>query len=165
MYRLIEIINKYCLIRIKRSTQHMQNCTLTLLIATFCTHNTYALDDKETIISGRVSKVRDGDTLEISSVPIRLSGISAPELNESGGEKAKFFIVNLVYGKRIQCSLTGEKSYDRFVGTCYFKHQDIGAALIRAGLALDCPKYSDGKYKEFESKASRARIRLPAYCR
>ena len=131
----------------------------------FCTHNTYALDDKETIISGRVSKVRDGDTLEISSVPIRLSGVAAPELNESDGEKAKFFIVNLVYGKRIQCNLTGGKSYDRFVGTCYLKHQDIGAALIRAGLALDCPKYSDGKYKEFESKASRARIRLPAYCR
>ena len=143
----------------------MQNCTLTLIIAISYAHNKSALADNETIISGIVSKVRDGDTLEISRVPIRSSGMSAPELNEGGGEEAKFFIVNLVYGKRIQCSLTGEKSYDRFVGTCYFKHQDIGAALIRAGLALDCPKYSDGKYKKFENKASRARIRLPAYCR
>ena len=40
---------------------------------------------------------------------------------------------------------------------------DIGQAIIEAGLALDCPRYSGGKYAEFEMKG--AANTLPGYCR
>ena len=51
----------------------------------------------------------------------------------------------LANGKRVSCELTGAKTYDRLVGTCYLGDQDIGVAVIAAGLALDCPRYSDGR--------------------
>ena len=43
----------------------------------------------------------------------------------------------LANGKRVSCELTGAKTYDRLVGTCYLGDQDIGVAVIAAGLALD----------------------------
>ena len=137
---------------------------LILIIFVCCVQNRNTWASQETILTGIVSKVRDGDTLEIGNVPIRLNGISAPELNERFGKESKAFIVKLVLGKGILCKITGKKSYDRFVGTCYLGHQDIGAAVIKAGLALDCLKYSGGQYKKFETKIGRARIKLPAYC-
>ena len=33
-----------------------------------------------TILTGTVTHVRDGDTIEVGKIPIRLNGVSAPEL-------------------------------------------------------------------------------------
>ena len=145
--------------------QYIQYHFLIFIIVFCCVQNRITWASQETMLTGIVSKVRDGDTLEVGEVPIRLNGISAPELNERFGVESKSFIVKLVFGKRIRCKLTGKKSYDRHVGTCYLEHQDIGAAVIKAGLALDCPKYSGGRYKRFETEIGRAQIRLPKYCR
>ena len=41
--------------------------------------------------------------------------------------------------------------------------RDIGAALIEAGLARDCPRFSRGRYAELEPEAAR-RLPLPGYC-
>ena len=46
-----------------------------------------------TILSGTVTKVRDGDTIEIGKIPIRLNGVSAPELKEPFGQQSKQFMV------------------------------------------------------------------------
>jgi micrococcal nuclease len=118
-----------------------------------------------TIISGIVTKVRDGDTILVGKVPIRLNGVSAPELKEPLGAQSKLFMQELVLGKPVRCKLNGKKTYDRFVGICYFGDRDIGAALIEAGLALDCPKFSGERYVGFEKAVARDRIRLPRYCR
>ncbi|MAH82954.1 MAG: hypothetical protein CBB68_00355 [Rhodospirillaceae bacterium TMED8] len=119
---------------------------------------------KPTTLTGYVTEVRDGDTIKVGPIPIRLRGISAPELNEPFGLQSKVFMINLVKGKRIRCNLNGHKTYDRFVGICYFGGSDIGAAVIKAGLALDCPRFSHGKYIKIESKAARAKLKLPSYC-
>jgi len=37
-------------------------------------------------------------------------------------------------------------TYDRFVGACYLDEQDIGAKLTGAGLAIDSPQCSSGRY-------------------
>lgn len=116
------------------------------------------------ILTGTVTHVRDGDTIEVGIIPIRLNGISAPKLDEPLGQKSKDFIVSLVDGKRVRCELNGVKTYDRFVGVCYLDERDIGAALIKAGLALDCPRFSDGRYKSVEVAAARSVITLPRYC-
>ena len=72
---------------------------------------------------------------------------------------------DLVDGKHVRCQLNGKKTYDRFVGVCYLGERDIGAAVIEAGLALDCPRFSGGRYAEIERVAARRAIKLPKYCR
>ena len=116
------------------------------------------------ILTGTVTHVRDGDTIEVGKIPIRLNGVSAPELKEPLGPQSKQFLLNLVDGKDVRCELTGAKTYDRLVGTCSLDDQDIGMTVIKAGLALDCPRYSGGRYAEFEVAAARDQIKLPGYC-
>jgi len=118
-----------------------------------------------TVLTGTVTHVRDGDTIEVIKIPIRLNGVSAPELKEPLGHASKQFMLDLVDDKNVRCKLTGVKTYDRFVGTCYLDGKDIGAVVIAAGLALDCPRYSSGRYTEFELAEAREQIKLPGYCR
>jgi len=118
-----------------------------------------------TILTGNVTKVRDGDTIEVGKIPIRLNGVSAPELKEPLGPNSRIFMVELVLGKLVRCELNGDKSYDRFVGTCYLSDRDIGSAVVAAGLALDCPRFSGEKYRTVETKAARTQIKLPGYCK
>ena len=118
-----------------------------------------------TILSGMVMHVRDGDTIEVGKIPIRLYGVSAPELKEPLGPQSKRFMRDLVLGKAVRCELTGKKTYDRLVGVCYLEGKDIGAAVIEAGLALDCSRYSGGRYASVEVETARDRINLPGYCR
>ena len=119
----------------------------------------------QTILTGNVTKVRDGDTIEVGKIPIRLNGVSAPEMKEALGPQSKAFMSNLVMDKRVRCKLDGTKSHDRWVGICYREGQDIGAAVIGAGLALDCPRFSGGRYAGFEVSGTSSRIRLPSYCK
>ena len=51
-----------------------------------------------TTLTGTVTKVRDGDTIEVGRVPIRLNGVSAPELKEPLGSQSKAFMTDLVMG-------------------------------------------------------------------
>ena len=116
-------------------------------------------------LEGRVTHVRDVDTIEVRNVPVRLNGVDGPELDERGGRAAKRWMQKLVLHKQVKCWLNGDKTYDRWVGTCYTpSDEDIGALAIGAGQARDCPKFSGGKYKQFETPESR---RLPqhGYCR
>ena len=118
-----------------------------------------------TVLTGTVTHVRDGDTIEVGKIPIRLKGVSAPEMREPLGPKSKAFMTDLVMGKRVRCELDGSKTHDRFVGICYLDEQDIGAKVIGTGLALDCPKFSGGRYAEYEVEGAAVQMKLPRYCR
>jgi micrococcal nuclease len=108
----------------------------TLLVAI----STTAVAAEPAILTGTVTHVRDGDTIEVGKVPVRLKGVSAPELKEPLGKAWKKFMRGLVLGKPVRCELNGKKTYVRLVGTCYLGDIDIGVAVIKAGLALDCPR-------------------------
>ena len=123
-----------------------------------------AVAAEPTTLIGTVTHIRDGDTIEVSEIPLRLNGVSAPELNEPLGERSKIFMRDLVLGQQVRCELNGEKTYDRFVGTCYLGGKDIGILVIEAGLALDCPRYSGGRYAVSEIATAREQIKLPSYC-
>jgi endonuclease YncB( thermonuclease family) len=49
-------------------------------------------------LTGEVTYVRDGDTVEVGGLPIRLSGLAAPEWDEPGGAAARKAMVELVDG-------------------------------------------------------------------
>ena len=57
-------------------------------------------------LEGIVSHVRDGDTIELGPIAIRLQGIAAPERDEPGGRDAADAMRNLVLGKDLRCDLS-----------------------------------------------------------
>jgi len=54
---------------------------------------------------------------------------------------------DFIMGKHVRCVMTGAKTYDRFVGTCYLNDKDVGIFVIEVGLALNCPRFSAGGIK------------------
>ena len=117
------------------------------------------------------AQIRDVDTIVISGVPIRLNGVDGPELGTSVGRDARRWMVNHLRDRTVACFLTGAKTYDRHVGTCYIRNSatnrwvDIGASAISAGHALDCRRYSGGRYADLETPAGKSRIKRAGYCR
>lgn len=109
-------------------------------------------------------QVRDADTIVVNGTPVRLNGVDAPELGTRAGQNARRWMVNFLRGKAIECQLNGDRTYDRFVGVCFADGQDIGAAVIAAGHALDCARYSGGRYRVLETAAARSSIRRSRYC-
>ena len=116
-----------------------------------------------TMASAQV-QVRDADTIEVSCTAVRLNGIDAPELGTRAGQDAKRWMINFLRGKSIECELNGHRTHDRWVGVCFADGQDIGAAVIAAGHALDCRRYSGGRYRHLETRAERSRLRRARYC-
>ena len=120
-------------------------------------------------LAGR-AHVLDGDTIAVSGIQVRLKGGAAPEVahfgepGEAGGEEAKKFMVELVEGQTVVCDLTQERTHGRRVGWCYRNGEDVAEALIWAGLARDCPRYSGGRYAAVEPAAAR-NLPFPSYCR
>ena len=47
-------------------------------------------------LTGQVTFVRDGDTIVVGSMPIRLNGLAAPEWDEPGGDAAMDAMLELV---------------------------------------------------------------------
>lgn len=115
-------------------------------------------------IQGRVTVVRDVDTIVVAGVPVRLNGLDGPETSTRIGREARTFMPRLVRGEIVTCQLNGERTYDRWVGVCYLNGQDIGAIAVANGHALDCRRYSGGRYRDLETPAARSRIRRAGYC-
>jgi micrococcal nuclease len=119
----------------------------------------------ERTIEGRVTVVRDVDTIVVAGTPVRLNGVDGPETSNRAGREARTFMERLVHGRTVACVLDGDRTYDRWVGVCYLDGQDIGAVAIANGHALDCRRYSGGRYAHLETPAARARLPRSGYCR
>ena len=115
-------------------------------------------------VGGR-AHVLDGDTIEVGGVRVRLQGLHCPEAGEPGGSAATNAMRSLTRGQHVTCSLTGERTYDRMVGTCYVGDTDLTAAIIRQGVCARCPRYdSQGRYLAAQREAGAWRGSMPGYC-
>ena len=123
-----------------------------------------ALTTLATTASASGLHVRDADTIVVDGTPVRLNGVDAPELRTRAGQDARRWMVSYLRGKSIECDLNGERTHDRWVGVCYADGEDVGAAVIAAGHALDCRRYSGGRYAYLETPAAKSRIRRASYC-
>jgi len=54
-------------------------------------------------LTGEVTYVRDGDTIELGEMAIRLQGLAAPEWNEPGGTDAREAMIELVHSRTARC--------------------------------------------------------------
>lgn len=103
--------------------------------------------------------VIDGDTIDISGTRIRLAGIDAPEIDHPYGKSAKWALVNLCKGQEVRAVFDGDLSHDRTVATCYLADgRDLSAEMVRAGMAIDWPKFSRGKYSWLEQPGVRGKL-------
>jgi endonuclease YncB( thermonuclease family) len=90
-------------------------------------------------ISGPVTYVVDGDTLDINDVRIRLSLVNTPEVGEAGFEPAKEFVESLCLDKNGQVDIDdGQRqgSFGREIGVVYCDGINLNSELMKKGYAL-----------------------------
>jgi micrococcal nuclease len=90
---------------------------------------------------GWVSWVMDGDTLLLvpedqkEPVKIRVDGIDAPEVCQPGGEASRDAMIRLALRKTVQVREFGHDHYGRQVARVSFNGVDLGAEMVRSGMA------------------------------
>ena len=82
-----------------------------------------------TLLKGQVTHVRDGDTIEVNGIAIRLSALDCTERGTRDGESAHEVAQNFLWAEAT-CELTGAKTYDRLVGYCSIENQDFGLFMM-----------------------------------
>jgi endonuclease YncB( thermonuclease family) len=115
-------------------------------------------------IVGR-AKVIDGDSFEVGSTGVRLYGVDAPEgrqpCTRNGrdwrcGEAAAAELRRLIGARDVVCQRRDQDDYGRIVAVCRSGNTDLGAAMVRAGLAVAYRRYSSD-YVDEERQAQSAR--------
>lgn len=108
----------------------------------------------------------DGDTLYFSNVSVRLYGIDAEEMDEKNGRAARDGLRFLIRtSKDVRCHPVGERSHGRIVANCFASNgRSLNAEMVAMGLALDCPRYSNGLFSHLEPKGVRSRLKQKPYC-
>lgn len=81
-----------------------------------------------------MTHVRDGDTIEVSGVPVRIANLDCAELGTTAGNHATAVMRRLAASATASCQLEGRMSFDRQVGVCSIDGiGDLGEAMIQAG--------------------------------
>jgi len=114
----------------------------------------------EKVLEGSAYVV-DGDTIKIQKTQVRLFGVDAPEINHPYGKKAKWALVSLCKGQKVRAVVTAEDTHGRTVAKCYLEDgRDLSAEMVKLGMAIDWPKFSDGKYRSLEVSDVRKKLWL-----
>ena len=67
---------------------------------------------------GMVTRVREGDTIEVRNVPFRIANLDCASVAPSAGDRATALIRQLASGASATFTLEGRRSYNREVGVC-----------------------------------------------
>lgn len=118
------------------------------------------------VISGRVVRVIDGDTVSVldrdnTQHRIRLAQIDAPESKQAYSKVAKDALAALIANKEVQVRVQGNDRYKRVLGEIYLGEQNINLHLVRQGYAWAYEQYvTDKRYIEAQQQAQRERLGL-----
>lgn len=115
-------------------------------------------------IGGTVTKVSDGDTLQVTDdqgtkVKIRLYGADAPETakpnkpGQPGGEESFQALRSKVAGKYIQVQIMDIDQYKRAVGIVWVGNRPINLEMVADGWAWAYRQYLDRPYSSEFIKA------------
>lgn len=112
--------------------------------------------------------ITDGDTLRLEGVTYRLYGVDAPETNQvcadgwPAGSLATARLQALISGKKVVCEKRDQDRYGRTVAVCWANGGDLGAILVREGLAWAFVRYSRD-YVQLEAMAKTDRRGIHAH--
>lgn len=111
------------------------------------------------------SRVIDGDTIVINGTHIRLQGLDAEEMSMVNGPKSRAVMIEIIGDQVVTCKPDGTRSYERIVASCFLPDgTDISRELVRRGWALDCARYSHGRYRADEPAGARQKLFQARYC-
>ena len=96
--------------------------------------------NNSTVLTGNVTNVRDGDTIEVGGIAVRLSALDCPENGTQEGDRATK-LAQKFRGTEARCELTGAKSYDRLVGYCDVEGADFGRYMMQNSSCKVWEKY------------------------
>jgi endonuclease YncB( thermonuclease family) len=108
------------------------------------------------------ARVVDGDGLRMDGHALRLSGIDAPEFDQTCthagrsypcGQEAADRLAALIAGRRISCTVHRRDQYARLLATCHAGTTDLGERMVTTGWAVSY----DGPYDAAEVAARSAR--------
>ena len=118
-----------------------------LIVLALCLAQEVAAQD----LQGRVRFI-DGDTLWVGRERVRLFGIDAPEKDQScRTDQGADWRCGLWATRQARAMFDGQTAryerldvdrYDRTVARCFVQNRDIGAALVRDGIAVVYRRYS-----------------------
>lgn len=112
--------------------------------------------------------VTDGDTIKLNGTKWRIWGIDAPETHQAcrdgwkAGLEATAKMRELMAGHTVTCEARGHDRYGRTIGLCRADGQDLGAAMVSAGMAYAFTRYSSD-YIGQERAAISARLGVHAH--
>lgn len=115
------------------------------------------------VVSGQ-AVAKDGDSLMFDGKEYRLHGIDAFEADQKCaagdgshykcGILARKHLASLVAGKTVWCAQAQKKkTRGRTVVNCTVGGLGLSNAMVLSGWALDCPRYSKGKYQAAQEAA------------
>ena len=98
-------------------------------------------------LEGIVTKVIDGDTLDINGTRIRLALVDTPERGQGGFDKAKNFVESLCLGKKGELDVdNGQRRGDRYgreVGVVYCDGVNTNAKVMENKMAKILTEFCD----------------------
>lgn len=114
------------------------------------------------------ASVIDASTLEIRGTRLSLWGIAAPASdqlcrNRSGehyrcGQQAMHELIAFLNHRPVECVEVDRDQSRRAVAVCAVAGVDLAEWLVKNGLTLDWPQYSEGAYAAAQAQASRANL-------
>ncbi len=93
------------------------------------------------VFAARVSRVFDGDTVWVKPLSggkyrkLRLEGIDAPEICQSGGEASRDVLARRVLNQVVQVRVRAQDDYGRGVARIVHQGDDVAAWLVASGQA------------------------------
>ena len=105
--------------------------------------------------------VTDGDTIRFNGMAVRLWGIDAAEIDQicpdgwAAGRLAREHLAGLIRDRTITCEPRTTDRHGRLVALCRADGEDLGAAMVSAGMAWAFIRYSRDYVDQEEAAASR----------
>lgn len=132
------------------SNLKIMNLDDTIYSEKFVIHASTDVNDNQSSdieLVGIVTKVVDGDTLDINGIRIRLALVDTPEINQPGYDRAKQFLESLCLGKKGELDVdSGQRRGDRHgreIGVVYCDGINTNEKLMSNNLARILVQFCD----------------------
>lgn len=116
--------------------------------------------------SGRVVKIKDGDTIVLvdslnNQITIRLAEVDCPESGQAFGKNAKMFTADQVGMKEITYEVLSIDRYNRIIAKVFYEGKYLSEEIIKSGFGWHYKQYSNStKLSSLEILAKKNKLGL-----